>query len=615
VIDDPELPKVGLSLIDDQTARWCVWAPLAERVELVLGNGPAAQRVAMAAVPRGYHQCTTLRPRDGQRYAYALNEDAPVPDPYSRWQPDGVEGQSAVWFANRFAWDDAGWRGNKRQDLTFYELHVGTFTPEGTFEAIIPRIAELADLGINAIELMPVTQFPGTRGWGYDGVFPFAVQNSYGGPEALQRLVNACHQHAMAVFLDVIYNHFGPEGNVFPRFGPYLTDRFKTEWGAAVNYDGPGSDSVRAMVHDSARMWIRDFHIDGLRLDATDRIFDGSPRHILSEIAEVVHVEADRLGRTAHVFAETDLNDANRYLLPADRGGYAIDGYWNDDFHHAAHVALTGETSGYYVDFVPGPVALAKSFEQIFVNNGTHSRFRDRRHGAPADNLPRDRFLAFTQNHDQVGNRFGADRYAASLPSAKLRLAAGLLLLAPRLPLVFMGEEYGESNPFPFFCDFQTPELVAAVRSGRKAEFAHFGWTEDPPDAFAKATRDSAVLSWSWTDPVRAGLRQLYKDLFRLRRELPALHDFDHTNVRLLNDASVLQVDRGQSEPAKANSAIAIYFNLTATPQALPDAVARFEPILRSERSRYGATDATAGSASQTLFPHEFRVYSRVEQA
>lgn len=609
MIDDPNLSVPGVFVLASGTVCWCVWAPLAERVELVLGEGPSAERVRMEPLPRGYFQCTTPAPAAGLQYMYALNEDAPVPDPCSRWQPDGVSGPSAVWFPDRMAWDERGWRGRVRRELVFYELHVGTFTPEGSFDAIAGRLSELLELGITAIELMPLAQFPGTRGWGYDGVFPFAVQNSYGGPDGLQRLVETCHSQGMAVFVDVVYNHFGPEGNVLPRFGPYLTDQFKTGWGAAVNYDGRGSDAVRAMAIENARMWIRDFHVDGLRLDATDEIFDRSPRHILSEIAEAVHEEAARLGRVAHVFAETDFNDANRYLLPIDRGGHALDGHWNDDFHHAVHVVLTGETNGYYVDFAPGPDSLAKAFEHVFVNNGTYSEFRDRRHGAPVDNLSGDRFVAFTQNHDQIGNRFASDRYAATLPPAKLRIAAGLLMLAPRLPLLFMGEEYGETNPFPYFCDFQGSELIEAVRAGRKAEFAHFRWKEEPPDAFAKETRDSAVLSWSWSEPARAGLRRLYQDLLRLRRELPALGDYHHAKAELLNGRCVLQVSRGGPDLGAETDHLSIYFNLSGESQALPARLMGAEPSFSSEVATYGAEVEHPPSKSTELRPYEFRVF------
>ena len=611
MIDDPEVPRVGVVTLDAQTACWRVWAPHAERVELVLGLGEGASRRPMEAEPRGYFAWNGPMPEPGQRYSYVLDDGAPLPDPCSRWQPDGINAPSAVWFPERMTWDEGNWSGIAREDLVFYELHVGTFTPEGTFEAVIPRIPELLDLGVSAIELMPVGQFPGRWSWGYDGVFPLAVQNTYGGPEGLHRLIQACHRLGMAVFLDVIDNHFGPDGNVFPRYGPYLTDRYKTDWGSAINYDVRGCDSVRAVMVEHVRSWIRDFHCDGLRLDAADQIYDRGPRHILADFAEAAHLEADRLGRPVHVFAETDLNDAPRFLRPRDRGGYQLDGHWNDDFHHAAHVVLTGETGGYYVDFADGPAALAKALERFFVNDGNYSPFRDRRHGAPATEFTGDRFVAFTQNHDQVGNRLKSDRYAASLPPSAVRLAAGLLLLAPRLPLLFMGEEYGETNPFPYFCDFEDPALVKAVREGRKAEFAHFNWPEEPPDPVAPATRDSAVLTWSWdNDPTRLGLRRLYRDLLRLRRESPTLRDFRAARTRRLDDCGVrdvLEVIRGGVSPDPTPE-LRIFFNLGGERRTLPPDLATGSPAFRSEVGIYGAEDHGSVEEPLQLFPHEFLI-------
>ena len=610
MIDDPELPPVGVIPLGDARARWRVWAPRAERVELVLGAGDAARRLPMEAEARGYHGVEAEMPEPGRRYAYSLDGGTPLPDPCSRWQPDGIDEPSAAWFPGRLAWDEGGWAGIERTELVFYELHVGTFTPEGTFDAILPRIGDLLDLGITAIELMPIGQFPGTRSWGYDGVHPFAPQNTYGGPEGLHRLVEACHRAGLAVVLDVVYNHFGPDGNVFPLFGDYFTERYKTDWGPALNFDDKGCDAVRAMVLDNARMWIRDYHFDGLRLDAADQIYDRSPTPILAEVAAVAHAEAAKLGRAVHVFAENDMNDARRFLAGPGRGGFGLDGQWNDDFHHAAHVVLTGETNGYYVDFAAGPAALAKVYGEVFVNNGTYSPFRKRRHGAPATEFPGDRFLAFTQNHDQVGNRLKSDRYAASLSPAAVRLAAGLLMLAPRIPLLFMGEEYGETNPFPFFCDFQAPDLMEAVRSGRKAEFAHFGWDEEPPDALAAATRDLAVLSWSWEDPVRSGLRRLYRDLLRLRREAPALRDFRHPRTRLIasnGEPDVLEVIRGGDAPDQTPG-LRILFNLGDEERPLPADLEGVRPSFRSEIAAYGAAEAGAGARSGHLRPREFLV-------
>jgi maltooligosyltrehalose trehalohydrolase len=385
-----------------------------------------------------------------------------------------------------------------------------------------------------------------------------------------------------------------------------LTDGFKTAWGDAVNYDGRYCDAVRAMVHENVRMWIKDFHLDGLRLDAADQIFDRSPRHILSELAEIVHREGDLLGRRCHVFAETDLNDAPRFLHPLERGGHGIDGHWSDDFHHCIHVLLTGETDGYYIDFAAAPASITAAYAHVFMNDGRYSPFRERRHGTSAQDFDGDRFVAFLQNHDQIGNRLRGDRLSLNASPAQLRLGAGLLLLAPRLPLLFMGEEYGETNPFPFFCDYQSPELIAAVREGRKVEFAHFGWKEEPPDPASPVARDSAVLSWSWTTPERAGLRQLYRDLLALRRESAVLKDFRHPRTQLLA-GGVLEVIRSEVAP------LAIYFNLTADDQPLPADRPEGPACFRSEISRYGANAPDSELATDRLRPYEFQVFGDLE--
>ena len=607
MIDDPEIPRAGVVPLDDGQTRWRVWAPEAKRVALILGIGDRSRSRPMEREPRGFFGLTTDRASQGMRYAFALDGGDPRPDPCSRWQPDGINAPSAVFDPAGFSWDEGDWKGIDRASLVLYELHVGTFTPEGTFAAVVPRLGELKALGITAIELMPVAQFPGSRSWGYDGVFPFAVQNSYGGPEGLKALVEACHREGLAVVLDVIDNHFGPEGNVFPRFGHYLTEKTRTDWGHALNFDDQGCDAVRAMVLDNVRMWIGGYRFDGLRLDAADQIYDRSPRHILSEVVEVAHAEAARLGRKAHVFAETDQNDAPRYLNPPDRGGHGLDGHWTDDFHHAVHALLTGESNGYYADFADGPASVAKVMGSVFVNDGRFSSFRGRRHGTTATEFPGDRFVAFTQNHDQVGNRAKSDRYAASLDPAAVRLAAGLLLLSPRIPLLFMGEEYGETNPFPFFCDFQDPGLIKAVREGRRKEFASFGWTEEVPDPFGQATRDSAVLSWSWSDPVRAGLRDLYRDLLRLRREVPALRDFGHPQVTLVEGSKLLESTR----QATTGEPLTIRFNLGPEEIRLRGAAL---PSFRSEVAAYGSTvkPSRPGLKSTRLAPWEFAIFGPI---
>ena len=608
MIHDPLTPDVGILPIDGEHSRWRVWASKATCVDLVLDPTGNAETWPMQPEGRGYFSCVRPTPPVGSRYGYVLDGGSLLADPASRWQPDGVNTPSAVYFPEAYVGHEGTWTGVERQDLVFYDLHVGTFTPEGTFDAIIPRIDDLIDLGVSAIELMPLAQFPGLRSWGYDGVHPFAVQNTYGGPESLQHFVAACHRRGMAVVLDAVYNHFGPEGNVLGDFCDVTNERYRTDWGPALNFDGMKSDPLRALILQSARAWVRDFHFDGLRLDAADQIYDRGPRHILSELAEVVHEEGDRLGRAVHVFAETDLNDAPRFLGSRDRGGYALDGHWNDDFHHAVHAALTGEINGYYQDFAGGAQCVAKVYHEVFVNNGTFSAFRGRRHGAPATDFAGDRFVAFTQNHDQVGNRLQSDRYAATLPPPAVRMAAGLLLLAPRLPLLFMGEEYGETNPFPFFCDLQGPALIHAVRAGRKAEFAHFNWSGEVPDPFAPETRDSAILSWEWrNDPIRSGLRRLYRDLFRLRREQSALRDFRHSPTRLLN-ADVLEAIRG-GDDASDPEALIILFNLSRSERRIVEQYPGKQVAFRSEILAYGGCEGPGHTDELVLQPFEFVVF------
>ena len=579
----------------DGSVWWRVWAPRAERVSLVLFNDDARREIPMHSEDGGYYRHTEASVPDGRRYAYRLDDGPERPDPCSLWQPEGVHGPSAVVFPERFSWTDRDWNGLRGDDLVFYELHVGTFSLEGTFEAVIPRLRDLHELGVTAIELMPVGQFPGRRNWGYDGVLPYAAQDSYGGPHGLQRLVDACHADGLAIVLDVVYNHFGPEGNYLGEFGPYFNDRYKTPWGAAVNYDGTGCDAVRDYVRDNVRMWLEEFHFDGLRVDAIHAIYDLGPRHILRAIQETALDAGSRRGWPAFVIGESDLNDP-RVLYPQDRGGHGLDAQWSDDFHHAAHAFLTGERPGYYIDYGEAG-QLARVFEQPFLYAWDYSRFRGRKHGAPPVGLSGDRFVVSLQNHDQVGNRARGERLNALLGSpAQQRLAAGLLLLSPYLPLLFMGEEYGEENPFPFFCSFEDSRLAQAVREGRKKEFETFTWQDELPDPQDENTFDSARLSWSWPEgTLRAGLRRLYHDLLSARREWPALRDFERRSARLLPDAKhgpLLELIRGDDQ---AGTAIRAFFNLGDRLAPLPgDAPAGIAVLFCSEASVYGGSGSDA---------------------
>jgi maltooligosyltrehalose trehalohydrolase len=452
---------------------------------------------------------------------YQLDGTIERPDPASRLQPEDVHGPSEVVDA-RFTWGESCWWGLPLREYIIYELHVGTFTPDGTFDAIIPHLPDLKALGITAVELMPVAQFPGTRNWGYDGVFPFAVQRSYGGPQGLKRLVDACHQLGLAVVLDVVYNHLGPEGNYLRDFGPYFTERYRTPWGAALNFDGPYSDDVRRFFIENALFWVTEFRIDALRLDAIHAILDHSAVPFLEELGQALHARAEQLNRRLYAIAESALNDT-RIIRPRELGGFGLDAQWNDDFHHALRAVLTGDANGYYQDF--GELQqLAKAFREGFIYTGEYSEYRRRRHGNSSLTIPVHQFVAFAQNHDQVGNRMLGERLGQSISFAGLKLAAATVLLSPFIPLVFMGEEYGETAPFPYFISHLDPQLVDAVRRGRGEEFAAFAWQGEPPDPQAEATFQSAKLDHER----RLGgqhriLWQFYQQLIHLRKTLPAL--------------------------------------------------------------------------------------------
>lgn len=502
---------------------WRVWAPNVETLELVVHSGGEPFITTMERSSDGWYSVSVDNCTKLARYAFRLDGDRVRPDPASRWQPDGVHNSSALYFPDEFIWLDAGWKGIARKDLVLYELHVGTFTAAGTFDAIIGRLPELCELGVTAIELMPIAQFPGTRNWGYDGVHPFAVQNSYGGPTGLQRLVDACHSHSLALFLDVVYNHLGPEGNYIAEFGPYFTSKHQTPWGSAFNMDDD-SQAVRQFFLDNVRYWLREFHVDGLRLDAVHAITDDSCMHILCDIQQVADEESKRQGRAIHVIAESNSNDV-RLVEPTSRKGYGLAAQWNDDFHHSVHALLTGERSGYYSDF-GSHHQLVKTLNDNFAYDGCRSVYRNRDHGKPARHLAGDRFVASIQNHDQIGNRPAGDRLGLLLRTEQQRLAAGVLILSPFLPLLFMGEEYGETQPFPYFCSFQDPELIQSIRDGRSREFAGFDWGINLPDPQSEETFRSAQIRWEWRDDLpQSRMRNWYRALLKLRRGMPPLRN------------------------------------------------------------------------------------------
>lgn len=514
----PQVEEVPLGATPLSGGRWrfLVWALNLEKVDLH-ATGSAEQVLSLRPQGCGYHGGVFERLKPGQLYYYRLPDGRELPDPASRFQPLGVHGPSALVDVAAFCWTDRQWSGLPLDEYVIYELHVGTYTPEGTFDAVITHLADLRELGVTAIEIMPVAQFPGNRNWGYDGVFPFAVQESYGGPTGLQRLVDAAHSSGLAVVLDVVYNHIGPEGNYLGEYAPYFAGRYRTPWGPALNFDGAHSDEVRRFFIENAVYWLDSFHIDALRLDAIHGIVDTGAVPFLAELGAAVQTLAKRSGRKIYLIAESDLNDA-RVLRTREHGGYGLDAQWSDDFHHALHVLLTGENTGYYADF-DGMGCLATALEQGWCFSGQFSKHRQRRHGNSPRGLSRDRFVACSQNHDQVGNRALGDRLSQIVDLEKLKLAAGAVLLSPFVPLLFMGEEYAETAPFQFFTSHSDPEQIEAVRRGRREEFAAFAWTAEPPDPQSESTFLRSKLNHDLIrrEPHRT-IRSLHRELLGFRR-------------------------------------------------------------------------------------------------
>ena len=500
------------------TARARVWAPRVEQLGIRLLDGDRS--VMLERSDDGWFEGDFGDVEPGDRYFFVLDGEVDRPDPASLSQPEGVHGPSEVIDLD-FDWTDSDWRNPPLRDHVIYELHVGTFTDAGTFDGVIEAIPKLVDLGITAIELMPVAQFPGRRNWGYDGVNLYAVQHSYGGPAGLARLVDACHRAGLAVFVDVVYNHLGPEGNYLREFGPYFTDRYRTPWGEAVNLDGPGSDHVREFFVHNALMWTDQFHVDGLRLDAVHAMYDQSASPFLAELADAVHAMAGAQDRRVHLIAESSANDP-RLVRGRDAGGYQLDAAWNDDFHHALHVALTGESARYYADFGDPVADLTTAISDGYIVAGRYSAYRGRRHGAPSTELPRSALVTFAQNHDQIGNRAQGERLSTLVPPERARFAAGVTLLSPWVPMLFMGEEWAEHRPFLYFIDHGDSDLSQAVSAGRAREFEGFITPgEAVPDPAALETFEASRLDW--TSRQHAAHRQML-DLYRTLIDIRARH-------------------------------------------------------------------------------------------
>ena len=502
-----------------------VWAPFAERVEL----DAEGRREEMAQAGGGWWSGRDLPP--GTDYGFVLDGGDVLPDPRSPWQPHGVHGLSRTVDHGAFAWHDEGWRPHPLADSVVYELHVGTFTPEGTFDAAVTRLPYLRGLGVDHVEVLPVNAFSGEHGWGYDGVDLFAAHEPYGGPDGFKRFVDAAHAHGIGVVLDVVYNHLGPAGDYLGRFGPYFTERYRTPWGPAVNYDDAGSDEVRAFVVDNALMWLRDYHCDGLRLDAVHAVHDQSATHILQELTDAVA----ELDSRKFVIAESDLNDP-RVVSPHHVNGLGCDAQWSDDFHHALHAALTGERDGYYADF--GALEdVAKALRGAFVYDGQHSAYRGRKHGRPVVALPSMAFLGYLQNHDQVGNRAFGERSSHLLSPGLLKVAAALVLTSPFVPMLFMGEEWGATTPWQYFTDHADAALAEAVRKGRRAEFQAFGWA-DVPDPQDRATFERSKLNW---DEARGDLLEWHRSLIWVRKNEDSLRDGTFPKVNVHGEVIVVE--------------------------------------------------------------------------
>lgn len=523
--------RIGSNYLCHEECEFVVWAPFLSKVELEI-VAPQSKVISLERNEKGYWGKIVEDVSPRTLYFYKLEGYRSRPDPASHFQPSGIDGPSGVVEHNLFNWEDENWRGIALSEMIIYEIHVGTFTPEGTFEAIIPRLDELRNIGINAIEIMPVGQFPGERNWGYDGVYPFAVHNSYGGPKGLKRLVNLCHQCDIAVILDVVYNHLGPEGNCLWEYGPYFTEKYKTPWGRAFNFDDHYSDEVKNFFIENALYWFRCYHVDALRLDAINGIYDMSNKHFLQELAEKIEEFSNQQGRKFYLIAESDLNDL-RVTQPKELGGYGIDAQWCDDFHHSLHTILTGEDGGCYKDF--GNIGhLVKAEREGFVYAWYYTKDRRGRNRISSRDIPAQQIVVFSQNHDQIGNRMLGERLSKLVSFEALKLVAGTVLFSPYIPLLFMGEEYGEESPFLYFASHTDLDIIAAIREGRKRKFQAFKWSGDLPDPQNLETFLQSKIRWEKrTEGKHKILLAFYRLLIQLRKDLPALKNLDKNNLEV----------------------------------------------------------------------------------
>ena len=523
--------KIGANYLGNNQCEFTVWAPTLNQVAVQIAS-PDKRLLPMQKTADGYWQTTATDIPPGTLYTYQLEAKGDRPDPASKYQPQGVHAPSQVIDESAFTWTDTDWQGVPLPEMVIYELHVGTFTQAGTFEAIIPQLHQLKKLGINAIEIMPVAQFPGERNWGYDGVYPYAVQNSYGGPQGFKKLIDACHEQGFSVILDVVFNHLGPEGNYLREFGPYFTSKYGSIWGDPLNFDDAYSDGVRDYFIENALYWFRDYHIDGLRLDAIQAIFEVSARPFLQEIADATSQFSQQLGRQLYLIAESDLNDV-RTLRSKELGGFGLDAQWCDDFHHALHALLTGEDDRYYQDF--GKCEhLEKSFKESFVYSGQYAPHRKRKHGSSAKEQPAHQFVVFSQTHDQIGNRILGDRLSKIVDFEALKLAAGTVLISPYIPFLFMGEEYGESAPFFYFVSHSDENLIEAIRKDKQQEFKIFEGRGEFQDPQSPETFQKCKLNWEkQTEGKHKILWEWHQHLIQLRRTIPALKKLDKNSLEV----------------------------------------------------------------------------------
>jgi maltooligosyltrehalose trehalohydrolase len=554
--------------------KFTVWAPFPKKVELQFHG----KFVPMSRKDDGWWTVEVPEAKPGDNYGFMLDGAGPYPDPRSRWQPEGVHKLSRLVDENSFQWSRRSFQAPPLASAIIYELHIGTFTPRGTFLSAIERLDHLVALGVTHVELMPVVEFSGNHGWGYDGVDLFAPHHAYGTPDELKKLVDACHARGLAVILDVVYNHLGPSGNYLAKFGPYFTKKFASPWGEGINFDGPDSGEVRRFFCDNALMWLREYHFDALRLDAVHGIVDTSAVHFLEQLKLEVEKLSTQTGRHLALIPESDLNDP-RLLWPRERGGLQLDAQWSDDFHHALHTVLTGERTGYYSDF--GSIAaLAKALRHAFVYDGVYSEHRRRVHGRSTEGMSGHRFLGYLQNHDQVGNRALGDRSSHLMSPGKLKIGAALVLMSPFLPMLFQGEEWGAKTSFCYFTDYQEPELANAVREGRCREFAVFGWKpEDTADPQARETFEQSKLNWEEiSKPAHAEMLDWHKRLIQLRRAEPDLSDGELTSVRVHFDEKErwLILERGS---------ISVVCNFAERPQRISIANGTPKILLASEEN------------------------------